>query len=41
MTEYEQAVFISYAWAEDTHEHEAIVTNLFNLRKSGDSNRTR
>lgn len=36
MSEYEQAVFISYAWGEDTHEREAIVNELDqSLQKRG------
>ena len=27
-SDYEQAVFISYAWGEETHEREAIVNQL-------------
>lgn len=36
MSEYEQAVFISYAWGEETHEREAIVNQLDqSLQKRG------
>ncbi|MBL8061660.1 MAG: toll/interleukin-1 receptor domain-containing protein [Anaerolineales bacterium] len=36
MSEYEQAVFISYAWGEETNEREAIVNQLdHSLQKRG------
>lgn len=36
MSEYEQAVFISYAWGEETHEREIIVNQLErSLQKRG------
>ena len=36
MSDYEQAVFISYAWGEETHEREAIVNQLDqSLQKRG------
>ena len=36
MSDYEQAVFISYAWGKDTNEREAIVNQLdHSLQKRG------
>lgn len=36
MTDYEQAVFISYAWGEETQERESIVNQLGkSLQKRG------